>query len=163
MKRKNNVIGAIGIAFLLLISANAKEAAFAAAGPLKAVPPDYHYNPAGKPDPFKPFIELDLAVKKKVEKKAALSIFPLQREGLDQFNLVGIGGNDENRIAIVEAKNKKGKFYHIALGTIIGLNGGKVVEIRKDRFIVEEGAKGRSGKKTRITKKFQRDEEEGTP
>ena len=163
MKRKNIVIGAIGIAFLLLISANAKEAAFAAAGPLKAVPPDYHYNPAGKPDPFKPFIELDLAVKKKVEKKAALSIFPLQREGLDQFNLVGIGGNDERRIAIVEAKNNKGKFYPIALGTIIGLNGGKVVEIRKDRFIVEEGAKGRTGKKTRITKKFQREEEEGTP
>ncbi len=163
MKRKNNVIGAIGIAFLLLISANAKEAAFAATGPQKAIPPDYHYNPAGKPDPFKPFVEMDLALKKKVEKKAALSIFPLQREGLDQFNLVGIGGNDERRIAIVEAKNNKGKFYPIALGTIIGLNGGKVVEIRKDRFIVEEEAKGRTGKKTRITRKFQRDEEEGTP
>ena len=163
MKRKNNVIGAIGIAFLLLISANAKEAAFAASGPEKAVPPAYHYNPAGKPDPFKPFIATDLAVKKKTEKKAAISIFPLQRAGLDQFDLVGVAGSDERRIAIVEAKNNKGKFYPIAVGTIIGLNSGKVVEIQKDRFIVEEGAKGRSGKKTRITKKFQRDEEEGTP
>lgn len=163
MKRKNNVLGAIGIAFLLLISANAREAAFAAAGPEKTGPPDYHYNPAGKPDPFKPFVEMELALKKKVEKKAAASIFPLQRAGLDQFNLVGIAGSNGRRIAIVEAKDNKGKFYPITLGTIIGLNNGKVLEIKGDRFIVEEVAQGRPGKKTTITKKFQRDEEEGTP
>ena len=163
MKRKNNVLGAIGIAFLLLVSVHAKEMAFAAAGPEKTVPPDYHYNPAGKPDPFKSFVEMDLALKKKAEQKAAVSIFPLQRVGLDQFNLVGIAGSDERRIAIVEVKNNKGKFYPITLGTTIGLNNGKVVEIKRDQFIVEEGAHGRPGKKTRITKKFQRDEEEGTP
>ncbi len=35
-----------------------------------AAPPTYSYSPAGKTDPFVPFVEIDLAAKKAKEKKA---------------------------------------------------------------------------------------------
>ncbi len=123
---------------------------------------DYHYNPAGKPDPFLPFVDKELALKKKVEKAAAVtSIFPLQRVSVEQFNLVGIAGNTKRRLAIVETK---GKFYPIAVGTIIGLNKGRVVEIRSDRVVVSEVSSGGKGRKVNnINMKLHKGEDEGTP
>ncbi len=122
---------------------------------------DYHYNPAGKPDPFLPFVDKELALKKKVEKAAAVtSIFPLQRVSVEQFNLVGIAGDAKRRLAIVEAK---GKFYPIAVGTIIGLNKGRVVEIRNDRVVVSEVSPGKGRKVNNITMRLHKGEDEGTP
>ncbi|MGZ6236119.1 MAG: hypothetical protein ACXWMJ_02210, partial [Syntrophales bacterium] len=57
--------------------------------------PTYKYNPVGKPDPFKPFIEQELSLKK-IDRKS-LPISPLQREGIERFRLVGISGNDHRR------------------------------------------------------------------
>ncbi|MEN6375236.1 MAG: pilus assembly protein PilP [Smithella sp.] len=96
----------------------------------------YSYNPAGKPDPFQPFVEEEVAAKKKAEKKKASSIFPLQRIEVEQFKLVGIAGDPNRRVAMVEDVAKK--FYPLSVGTCIGLNNGKVVEILPDRVIVEE-------------------------
>lgn len=101
----------------------------------------YSYHPAGKPDPFKSFIVI---VDKKAPKtKAAAekkerptSIFPLQKAETDQYKVVGIVGNENRRIAIVEDASKK--HYPLSIGTRIGLNNGKVTEILADRVIVEE-------------------------
>ena len=101
----------------------------------------YSYHPAGKPDPFKSFIVI---VDKKTPKtKAAtekkerpLSIFPLQRAETDQYKVVGIVGNENKRMAIVEDASKK--HYPLLIGTRIGLHNGKVTEILVDRVIVEE-------------------------
>jgi type IV pilus assembly protein PilP len=125
--------------------------------------PQYSYNPAGKPDPFKPFIELDAAAKKKVEKAKPLPIFPLQRADIDEFKLVGISGDEQKRKAIVQ--DSKGKVYPVFIGTSIGLNNGRVVGILADRVIVEEKVKARAGKpKTnRITIKLHKEEGEGKP
>jgi type IV pilus assembly protein PilP len=121
----------------------------------------YSFNPAGKPDPFRPFVEKDPVLKKNAEIAAAVSIFPLQKVGLDQFNLIGIAGDSERRLAVVETKDSRGsRFYALTLGTIIGLNKGKVVEIGNDLIVVEEATALRSGKKpNRIIKKLRKDEE----
>ncbi len=101
----------------------------------------YSYHPAGKPDPFKSFIVI---VDKKTPKATAaagkkekpLSIFPLQRAETDKYKVVGIVGNENKRMAIVEDASKK--HYPLLVGTRIGLHNGKVSEILTDRVIVEE-------------------------
>jgi type IV pilus assembly protein PilP len=127
---------------------------------LKAAP-EYRYNPIGKPDPFKPFIDLEIDLKKKLPK--ALPINPLQRVSIDQFRVVGIGGDEYSKIAMVQ--DFKGKFYPIFLGTYIGLNSGRVVQILADRVIVEEKIKLETNKTktTRITMKLHKEEGEGQP
>ena len=119
----------------------------------------YKYNPIGKPDPFKPFIEQELSPKKKTASRT-LPISPLQREGIDKFRLVGISGDDHHRIAIVQ--DVKGKAYPIFLGTYIGQNGGRVVEILPDRIIIEEKnkAEDKQAKTKRLTMKLRKDEGE---
>jgi type IV pilus assembly protein PilP len=119
----------------------------------------YKYNPIGKPNPFKPFIEQELSPKKKTESRT-LPISPLQRGGIDQFRLVGISGDDHHRIAIVQ--DVKGKAYPIFLGTYIGQNGGRVVEILPDRIIIEEKNKAadKQAKAKRLTMKLRKDEGE---
>ena len=119
----------------------------------------YKYNPIGKPDPFKPFIEQELSPKKKSASRT-LPISPLQREGIDKFRLVGISGDDHQRIAMVQ--DVKGKAYPIFLGTYIGQNGGRVVEILPDRIIIEEKnkAEDKQAKIKRLTMKLRKDEGE---
>lgn len=103
----------------------------------------YNYSPLGKPDPFRPFIVVETVEKKKVEKKAPPSMFPLQRAETGMYRVVGIAGDEYNRVAIAEDSAKK--FYPLLKGTRIGLRNGKVVEIMADRVIVEEY----EGKKTK--------------
>ncbi|PKN09359.1 MAG: hypothetical protein CVU72_02555 [Deltaproteobacteria bacterium HGW-Deltaproteobacteria-7] len=111
-----------------------------AAAPVPAPAPvdNYSYNPSGKPDPFKPYIVVvdTAALKKQIVKKAATSIFPLQRAETEKYRVVGIAGDKDHRVAIAEDAAKK--FYPLLNGTRIGLNNGKVVEIMADRVIVEE-------------------------
>lgn len=136
----------------------------AAAPPAAAA---YQYNAAGKPDPFKPFIETDLALKKKMEeeqkKRAALQerpISPLQQADIVQFRLVGIAGNRNRRTAIVEDGVAK-KYYPLFVGTYIGLNGGRVAAILPDRVIVEEKAEKQAKKAQirRVTVMLHKEEE----
>jgi type IV pilus assembly protein PilP len=99
----------------------------------------YHYNPLGKTDPFKPFIEDEImAIKKQeaVTKKVLSSIYPLQKMDVDKFRIVGIAGDQKRRIAMAEDTAKK--YYPLVIGTHIGLNNGKVIDILSDRVIVEE-------------------------
>jgi Tfp pilus assembly protein PilP len=114
---------------------------------------DYNYSPKGRSDPFKPFMETDISViKKKAESlkrqqvKPGNAISPLQKADIDQFQLVGIAIDKNEKTAIVEDKSAK-KHYPVFVGTYIGLNGGRVAEILADKFIVEETIKS-DNKKT---------------
>jgi type IV pilus assembly protein PilP len=109
------------------------------------MPVGYNYNPRGKADPFKPFMETDAEVikkkaeelqKKKMQVRAEV-VNPLQKGDIGKFLLVGISGDVKRRTAIVEDRAAK-RHYPIFVGTYIGQNGGKVAEIRADRVIVEE-------------------------
>ncbi|HAR49603.1 hypothetical protein ER57_10125 [Smithella sp. SCADC] len=106
--------------------------------PVTTAPIDnYSYNPLGKPDPFRPFVTVDVAVaKKQVLKKAEVSMFPLQRADAEKYRIVGIAGDKDHRVAICEDTAKK--FYTLHKGTHIGLYNGKVIEIMADRVIIEE-------------------------
>ncbi len=160
---RNSVIIAWGVVLLLIAGGSSNHVAYAVPSDAAKQAPaaSYSFNPAGKPDPFRPFVEKDPVLKKKAETAAALSIFPLQKVDLDQFNLIGIAGEGERRLAVVETKDSKGsRFYALTLGTVIGLHKGKVVEIKNDLIVVEEATALRSGKKpNRIIKKLRKDEE----
>jgi Tfp pilus assembly protein PilP len=144
-----------------------------AAKPVAKSAPPAAYHPVGKSDPFHPFIETDLALQKKLEsdlkKKVATKarpISPLQQSEIGHFRLVGIAGDDKRRTAVVEDGTVK-KFYPLFVGTVIGPNEGKVVEILPDRVIVEEriedaNPKAKKAQVRRMTMML-RKEEEGRP
>lgn len=93
----------------------------------------YSYNPAGKPDPFKPFIQLTPS--RETLRTGLLT--PLQRYDISQLKLVAIITIPQgNNVALVE--DSLGKGYFLKKGTVIGKNDGKVKKILRDRVIIEE-------------------------
>mgnify|MGYP002813320195 FL=1 len=118
--------------------------------------PNYQYNAAGKADPFIPFMEIELALKKKMEEEQkkrpslkARPISPLQQADIGQFRLLGIAGDANRRVAIVEDGVAK-KYYPLFVGTYIGLNEGRVAAILPDRLVVEERVETRDKKTKRV-------------
>lgn len=154
--------------------ATAVASAIPAAAPATVKPeeaavemPEYRYDPKGKTDPFKPFVRLELptAAKKGPEKKKYTgNLTPLQRVSLDKVRVTGIAGSQAKRVAMVE--DGAGKGYIVYLGTLIGENGGRVIQILPDRVIVEEkvgeGSKGKE-KSHRVALKLHKEEGEGRP
>ncbi len=98
------------------------------------------YHPEGKIDPFQPMIKEEPAApaanaaKPRRNKREPQT--PLERLDLSQLRLTAIVRTASGYRALVEESSGKG--YMIGVGTYMGLNGGKVVAIYKDRFIVEE-------------------------
>lgn len=100
--------------------------------PEKKEEPEYSYNPVGKPDPFKPFIQLTPV--REIPRTAPLT--PLQKYDISQLKLVAIISTPEGSVALVE--DATGKGYFVKKGTLIGKNEGKVTRILRDRVIIEE-------------------------
>lgn len=109
------------------------------------------YNSQGKLDPFEPLFQpkpIALAAKKK--KKRSAPPTPLEKVSLSQLKLVAIiRAPNENKALVQEAT---GKGYIVKTGTYVGLNAGKIVQILKDKIIVEEEVEDVYGKIT-ISKK----------
>ena len=94
------------------------------------------YDAKGKIDPFEPlFKEKPVSVEKKKNKKR-IPQTPLERIDLSQLKLVGIIMASSGNRALVEESSGKG--YVIKKGTYIGVNSGKVVNIKKEKVVVEE-------------------------
>jgi type IV pilus assembly protein PilP len=93
--------------------------------------PEFSYNPVGKADPFKPFIQL---TPEKLPKSAFLT--PLQKYDISQLRLVAIITLPEGNVALVE--DQQGRGYFLKRGTAIGRHEGKVKAILKDRVLIEE-------------------------
>ena len=110
------------------------------------------YNPEGKLDPFEPLFKkerVSLAVgKKKIKRRKPLT--PLERVSLSQLTLVGIIQAPSGNRALVQETTGKG--YVIKKGTYIGTNSGKIVQILKDRIIIEEESEDIYGKVSIIKK-----------
>ena len=95
------------------------------------------YDAIGKVDPFAPlFREKPVSVKKGKRKKKRIPRTPLERIDLSQLKLVGIILASSGNRALVEESSGKG--YVIKNGTYIGMNSGKVVNIKKEKVVVEE-------------------------
>ena len=90
----------------------------------------YSYNPSGKPDPFKPFLQLT-----SVQSRSA-PLTPLQKYEFSQLKLVAVLLTPEGNIGLVE--DATGKGYFVKRGTLIGKNDGKVAKIFDDRMLIEE-------------------------
>lgn len=122
--------------------------------PAVKIEKSFYYDPSGKSDPFKPFIDMELAKKKTVE----LSVNPLRRQAVEQFRLVGVVGDGKSRRAMVQ--DSAGKFYSLLPGAYIGLNNGRVSEILVDRIVVDEKIQTDEGKikQRKIVIKLRQDE-----
>ena len=75
-----------------------------------------------------------LAKKRRLKKRIQRT--PLEKLDLSQLKLVGVIMSPDGNKALVE--DSSGKGYTLSKGTYIGINAGKVVEIQKDRIIIEE-------------------------
>jgi len=110
------------------------------------------YNPEGKLDPFEPLFKkerVSLAVgKKKIKRRKPLT--PLERVNLSQLSLVGIIQAPSGNRALVQESSGKG--YVVKKGTYIGTNSGKIIQILKDRIIIEEESEDIYGKVSIIKK-----------
>lgn len=95
----------------------------------------YHYNPAGKTDPFRPLVVEESKTGKGMAKKVG-SIPPLQRYALDQLKLVGVIANTKPPRALIE--DVTGDGFIVLPGMLIGRNEGVVVEIRAKEIVIEE-------------------------
>ena len=93
---------------------------------------EYTYNPVGKADPFKPFIQVTSV--KGSSKNVPLT--PLEKYEISQLKLVAIISTPEGNIALIE--DSAGKGYFLKKGTGIGKNDGRVTKIFKDRVVIEE-------------------------
>lgn len=115
-------------------------------------------------DPFVPLFKEEPETKEKPEQEKSdgkpkpppRRLTPLEKLDLSQLKLVGIVRTPRGNKAMVEEASGKG--YIIDKGTYIGIHSGQVVEIRKDRIVVEEKDKDSMGKVTVRTReiKFQR-------
>ena len=119
----------------------------------------YAYDPAGKPDPFKPFFQLVPAR----DAGRSIPLTPLQKYDLSQLKMVAIIFNREGGMALVE--DSAGKGYFVKNGTAIGKNNGRVIKILKDKLIVEERYEDILGQKkvNEIPMLLHRTEEGGEP
>jgi type IV pilus assembly protein PilP len=110
------------------------------------------YDPEGKLDPFEPLFKkepVSLSVgKKKIKRRKPLT--PLERINLSQLSLVGIIRSPSGSRALVQEATGKG--YVVKKGTYIGTNSGKIVQILKDRIIIEEESEDIYGKVSIIKK-----------
>jgi type IV pilus assembly protein PilP len=177
-RRSKLLAGSLAFVFLLAVSVTVAPAATPpAARPVALNPvaepqapplemPDYRYDPKGKTDPFKPFVRLELPTpsKKGPEKrKISGNLTPLQRVALDKVRVTGIAGSSSKRVAMVEDGGGRGYIVH--LGTLIGPDGGRVIQILPDRVIVEEKLGESKGKEKshRVALKLHKEEGEGRP
>ena len=97
------------------------------------------YDPKGRFDPFEPLFKEkpeQEAVTHKRKGKKRVPQTPLERVALSQLKLTAIIRAPSGNRALVE--DGTGKGYVISKGTYVGLNSGRVIEIDKDRVIIEE-------------------------
>lgn len=98
------------------------------------------YNPQGRINPFAPLFKdqgpPELADTSKGKRLKRHPQTPLEKVALSQLKLTAIiRSSSINRGLVSDAT---GKGYVVQPGTYIGLNSGKVVQIERDRIVIEE-------------------------
>ncbi len=98
------------------------------------------YDPKGKIDPFEPLFKektfAPQAASYKVKMKKRIPRTPLERMDISQMKLVAvIQAMSGNRALVQDAA---GKGFIVTKGTYIGTNSGQVINVLKDRLVIEE-------------------------
>ncbi len=94
------------------------------------------YNPTGRFDPFEPLFKESPQAAASTATRKRTAQTPLEQVALGQLKLSAIIRAPSGNRALVE--DAAGKGYVVQKGTYIGLNSGQVVQIEKDRLVVEE-------------------------
>lgn len=153
-------IPAYGLVFLMLIflgcqgpvaespqggpSRAPQKAKAASAGPEEGkevgIAGQYSYNPAGRPDPFKPFIS---------EEKIKTALpggggAPLQSLEVGQLKLMAVITGGREPFAMAEDASGKGYILH--MGSRVGIQEGVVTSISGNKVVVTEKVKDFGGK-----------------
>lgn len=116
-------------------------------------PVTYKYVPAGKPDPFQPFIQNKPQVirragaKKKKFTRPDKCATPLECMDVGQLRLVAIVVEDTGE-NIAMAQDASGIGYILKKGTRVGFRNGHVIQILPDRIVVQEEAENIRGEMT---------------
>ncbi len=109
---------------------------------------DAVYNSEGKIDPFASLISLEKeegqSDKSGEDDRPPRILTPLEKLDYSQLRLVAVVEAEAGKIAMVEESGGKG--YIVKIGTYIGKNSGKVVEIYNDRIMIREQVKNFKGK-----------------
>lgn len=104
---------------------------------MKPVVSEISYDSRNKFDPFMPLYKDEPVAKaKKKKKKRRLPLTPLEKVDLSQLKLVGIIRAPSGDKALVQESSGKG--YIVKKGTYIGIHAGRVINVLKDKIIVEE-------------------------
>jgi type IV pilus assembly protein PilP len=104
------------------------------------------YNPEGRINPFTPLFQKKPEVEKKPKRdkrERRIPQTPLEKVALGQLKLVAIMQMQSGPRALVEESSGKG--YVVRMGTYMGLNSGRVIDIRGGRVIVEEAVENLLG------------------
>ena len=132
--------------------------------------PPFSYDPRGKPEPFKPFVEImppkppapppvmarrpspkqpgvPKAPVARAQRVPTGPPSPLQKFEINQLKLVGIIWQVDGGRALIE--DPAGKGYIVGPGTPMGLKNGIITKIEPDRVIVEEEEEDAEGKVNR--------------
>jgi len=107
----------------------------------------FTYDPTGKTDPFKPIFEearVETKAKEEIKKRTPQS--EIEMVDLSQLRLSGVLMRNYDSCAMVHDATGKGYIIHV--GMYIGNLGGRVVDIEKDRVIVEEPSVSDLGEQT---------------
>ena len=99
------------------------------------------YDPAGKRDPFVPFIKGPV----RTARVPLENLPPLQRYELGDLRFVGVLWGAKGYLALIE--DAEGKGYTVAVGTKLGRNGGVVTRITDGEVVVKETFTDYSGAK----------------
>ena len=101
------------------------------------------YSGKGKPDPFAALFRdepeeaaASAPVAAGSKRKKRIPTTPLEKVDLSQLKLVATVRSPNGNAALVE--DASGKGFIVKKGTYIGINAGSVIQIAKDRVVVEE-------------------------
>ena len=105
------------------------------------------YNPQGKIDPFLSPLKSKAEREEDKKKRAMRRIprTPLEKIDISQMKLTAIIQSPQGNFGMIEESSGKG--YVVSAGTFIGLNGGKIKKILKDRLVIEEETEDVFGKR----------------
>jgi Tfp pilus assembly protein PilP len=137
MRRTNTIVKRVIILLIIalwVVGAQAQESQKTDIPKSKTSQEEPIYNPAGKRDPFKPFIKI--IEQKEVKPGVSKSLPPLKRYSLEQFRLVGIVSVGQHPKAMIVDPEKN--TYVLGVGDEIGNKDGKIVEVRDNGIMVEE-------------------------
>lgn len=109
-------------------------------------PDGYVYKPAGKPDPFRPFIRQAQPAEAFRPMTPQRPLTPLERIEVGQLRVVGIVSRTGSQGVLAMVEMPDGKGYVLRPGVAIGRHGGVVRRITATEVIIQEQGHDITGK-----------------